>query len=335
MQINTSNYLNLYSNSYNINSKESTQSISQNFNTTENLSQNNKNNVEREDLESFINEYSNIEKLDISLIINNNEIHIGMINNFEDIRSQAKNAPIPSEKEFQTNLEYLLNQIDNILMQGFNEYRNDKEFQSLLANYMMENRAVSKQTYEYSKQNALQALSQLQNGNKPDNFKETMSDYMGNSLLFSNLIGDFFYLAGYFNKIPQDQRNAIQDSLEKVQPYLLNQAGDLDNNFQLGNAIISWNGNDLPFKDYYIGEVEINFLENTSFASLSSNLDTTQSIFDILNQKEKLEKENQDLKNKQAIEAYSYGNGYSSTLTSKTSKEIDSFINQMIKEAKA
>ena len=65
------------------------------------------------------------------------------------------------------------------------------------------------------------------------------------------------------------------------------------------------------------------------------NFDTTQSIFDILNQKEKLEKENQDLKNKQAIEAYSYGNGYSSTLTSKTSKEIDSFINQMIKEAKA
>ena len=123
--------------------------------------------------------------------------------------------------------------------------------------------------------------------------------------------------------------------MEKVQPYLLNQAGDLDNNFQLGNAIISWNGNDLPFKDYYIGEVEINFLENTSFASLSSNLDTTQSIFDILNQKEKLEKENQDLKNKQAIEAYSYGNGYSSTLTSKTSKEIDNFINQMIKEAKA
>ena len=50
---------------------------------------------------------------------------------------------------------------------------------------------------------------------------------------------------------------------------------------------------------------------------------------------EKLEKENQDLKSKQAIEAYSYGNGYSSTLTSKTSKEIDSFINQMIKEAKA
>lgn len=65
------------------------------------------------------------------------------------------------------------------------------------------------------------------------------------------------------------------------------------------------------------------------------NFDTTQSIFDILNQKEKLEKENQDLKNKQAIEAYSYSNGYSSTLTSKTSKEIDNFINQMIKEAKA
>ena len=91
----------------------------------------------------------------------------------------------------------------------------------------------------------------------------------------------------------------------------------------------------MSFKVDYPQSNNLTSPHNNLLTSLASNFDTTQSIFDILNQKEKLEKENQDLKNKQAIEAYSYGNGYSNTLTSKTSKEIDSFINQMIKEAKA
>ena len=104
------------------------------------------------------------------------------------------------------------------------------------------------------------------------------------------------------------------------------------------NSVYGLNSN----VSFYIGCIDVKIEYNTSnddfllpLNAKNYNFDTTQSIFDILNQKEKLEKENQDLKNKQAIEAYSYGNGYSSTLTSKTSKEIDSFINQMIKEAKA
>ncbi|OCR06680.1 hypothetical protein BA184_04025 [Helicobacter pullorum] len=104
------------------------------------------------------------------------------------------------------------------------------------------------------------------------------------------------------------------------------------------NSVYGLNSN----VSFYIGCIDVKIEYNTSnddfllpLNAKNYNFDTTQSIFDILNQKEKLEKENQDLKSKQAIEAYSYGNGYSSTLTSKTSKEIDSFINQMIKEAKA
>ena len=104
------------------------------------------------------------------------------------------------------------------------------------------------------------------------------------------------------------------------------------------NSVYGLNSN----VSFYIGCIDVKIEYNTSnddfllpLNAKNYNFDTTQSIFDILNQKEKLEKENQDLKNKQAIEAYNYGNGYSSTLTSKTSKEIDSFINQMIKEAKA
>ena len=104
---------------------------------------------------------------------------------------------------------------------------------------------------------------------------------------------------------------------------------------KIENFTISWEGNSTLFNAYLNGSKISIASQSTPNDFLASNFDTTQSIFDILNQKEKLEKENQDLKNKQAIEAYSYGNGYSSTLTSKTSKEIDSFINQMIKEAKA
>ncbi|WDL74751.1 hypothetical protein IP360_08010 [Helicobacter winghamensis] len=103
------------------------------------------------------------------------------------------------------------------------------------------------------------------------------------------------------------------------------------------NSVYGLNSN----VSFYIGCIDVKIEYNTSddnfllpLNAKNYNFDTTQSIFDILNQKEKLEKENQDLKRKQAIEAYSYGNGYSSTLTSKFSKEIESFINQTIKESK-
>ena len=162
-----------------------------------------------------------------------------------------------------------------------------------------------------------------------------MRDYNVNATLISSYLQDFFTMADDFGFISKDKENKIYQELQTSVIYLGSQGGNIGNSFKIENFTISWEGNSTLFNTYLNGSKISIASQSTSNDCLASNFDTTQSIFDILNQKEKLEKENQDLKNKQAIEAYSYGNGYSSTLTSKTSKEIDSFINQMIKEAKA
>jgi len=282
----------------------------------------------KENLYEFIKEYSNIQNLDSSLIIGNDKLHKGMMEYQESIKNQAKNTPISSQDEFQANLDFLFNQMENILLQGFNENMNDKEFQNLLSGYMMTNRVVSKQSYEDSTQDALQALSRLKNGNKSDDFKQKLSDYMTNSNALATSISGFFYQAEYFNKIPQNQKNTIQNALEKVASYLFNQGGALDNkSFKLGDATISWNGDDLPFKDYYKGEVQIVFTKSASFAS---TFDSSQTFFEVLEQRDKLEKENQELKNKEASIVY----GISQNAFTKTDSQSDSIIQTLLKESK-
>ena len=156
----------------------------------------------------------------------------------------------------------------------------------------------------------------------------------------------YSFFASLSDMLSPIEQEKITDSIAKVMGFYLQ-----SNSMEINGIKVSWDNsgftNDIGYYDsvfggrsmalhtYKIDYADSQSTPNDFLASLASNFDTTQSIFDILNQKEKLEKENQDLKSKQAIEAYSYGNGYSSTLTSKTSKEIDSFINQMIKEAKA
>ncbi|WP_161594717.1 hypothetical protein, partial [Helicobacter sp. MIT 11-5569] len=328
----SNSYLSLYNNSR-TNDKTELDSTTTTTTTQESKQESIKDNQNtKEKLYAFISEYSNIDKLDLSLIINNDALTSATIDYRENIKNQAKNSPIPSQEEFQTNLEFLFGQIEDILIQGFNENKDSKEFQSLLAGFMMSNRAFSKQSYEDSTQDALQALWQLKNGNKSNDFKQKLSDYMTNSNGFATSIADFFHRAEYFNQIPQNQKNTIQNALEKVQTYLLNQAGALDNkSFKLGDAVISWSGDDLPFKDYYTGEVKIAFMQNNSFLSHLSNFDSTQSLFDILEKRDKLEKENQELKTKQAYSAYGITNATNSIQTNSTS---DSLMQALLKESK-
>ena len=150
---------------------------------------------------------------------------------------------------------------------------------------------------------------------------------MTNSNALATSISGFFYQAEYFNKIPQNQKNTIQNALEKVASYLFNQGGALDNkSFKLGDATISWNGDDLPFKDYYKGEVQIVF---TKSASLSPTFDSSQTFFEVLEQRDRLEKENQDLKNKQASIAY----GIPQNNFAKTDSKSDSIMQTQIGRA--
>ena len=256
---------------------------------------------------------------------------------FMDLKQYLlENVPLPTEQNFEDSKNILSQEMKNILNNAYeNKGESSKEFQGLLhyAQWFIKNdKEVPKTT-----QHAISLMQQINSNMDYDTAKEmdiSLAFYKTYTTSEADCLSDFFALADLYELIPQESKNKISENLQISQRYLYHQGGYLDKYFQLGDFVISWESDYFDGKNYTISNNQNN-LSNNLLTSLASNFDTTQSIFDILNQKEKLEKENQDLKSKQAIEAYSYGNGYSSTLTSKASKEIDSFINQMIKEAKA
>ena len=271
------------------------------------------------------------------------------------------NVSLPTEQTFEESKNILSQEMNNILNNTYiSKGEDSKEFQALLSFTktffeMDKSRIDSKQkllnllkqgqgSLEYAtsdefyhklftKTEGLSTMT-LEEINAINEKQGFLSDYTSDNYQVAHCFEEFFALADLYGLIPQESKNKISENLQISQRYLYHQGGYLDKYFQLGDFVISWESDYFDGKNYTISNNQNN-LSNNLLTSLASNFDTTQSIFDILNQKEKLEKENQDLKNKQAIEAYGYGNGYSSTLTSKASKEIDSFINQMIKEAKA
>ncbi|WP_278917158.1 hypothetical protein [Helicobacter pullorum] len=342
MQINTSNYLNLYSNSYNINSKESTQSISQNFNTTENLSQNNKNNVERDTKQIISEILSNKEELPayISHSYHQNIDNIEKLQNLAQAHLQfieTYNGVIPTELEAKQSIQFLMQEAEEILSVAYNKQPNSEEFRNLLGFFSFTQDSIN--DFSNNKQKLLNLLKQGQssleyatsdefyhklftkaNGPNTQTLEEIdrlskineeqgfLRDYNVNATLISSYLQDFFTMANDFGFISKDKENKIYQELQTSVIYLGSQGGNIGNSFKIENFTISWEGNSTLFNAYLNGSkisIASQSTSNDFLASLASNFDTTQSIFDILNQKEKLEKENQDLKNKQAIESHS------------------------------
>ena len=233
--------------------------------------------------------------------------------------------------------------VDDIeISRDYPELKYDKKVSSILYAYgaRIEQDSLDKDFMGYL-QNFKNALNN-QDLDDTINIKHVMSSYRHYKMESTG----YSFFASLSDMLSPIEQEKITDSIAKVMGFYLQ-----SNSMEINGIKVSWDnsgftsdigyydsvfgGRSMALHTYKIDYADSQSTPNDFLASLASNFDTTQSIFDILNQKEKLEKENQDLKNKQAIEAYSYGNGYSSTLTSKTSKEIDSFINQMIKEAKA
>ena len=233
--------------------------------------------------------------------------------------------------------------VDDIeISRDYPELKYDKKISAILYAYgaRIEQDSLDKDFMGYL-QNFKNALNN-QDLDDTINIKHVMSSYRHYKMESTG----YSFFASLSDMLSPIEQEKITDSIAKVMGFYLQ-----SNSMEINGIKVSWDNsgftNDIGYYDsvfggrsmalhtYKIDYADSQSTPNDFLASLASNFDTTQSIFDILNQKEKLEKENQDLKNKQAIEAYNYGNGYSSTLTSKTSKEIDSFINQMIKEAKA
>ncbi|WP_240723921.1 hypothetical protein [Helicobacter pullorum] len=339
MQINTSNYLSLYSNSYNINSKESTQSISQNFNTTENLSQNNKNNVERDTKQIISEILSNKEELPayISHSYHQNIDNIEKLQNLAQAHLQfieTYNGVIPTELEAKQSIQFLMQEAEEILSVAYNKQPNSEEFRNLLGIFSFAQDSIN--DFSNNKQKLLNLLKQGQgsleyatsdefyhklftkaNGPNTQTLEEIdrlskineeqgfLRDYNVNATLISSYLQDFFTMANDFGFISKDKENKIYQELQTSVIYLGSQGGNIGNSFKIENFTISWEGNSTLFNAYLNGSKISIASQSTPNDFLASNFDTTQSIFDILNQKEKLEKENQDLKNKQAIESHS------------------------------
>ena len=339
MQINTSNYLSLYSNSYNINSKESTQSISQNFNTTENLSQNNKNNVERDTKQIISEILSNKEELPayISHSYHQNIDNIEKLQNLAQAHLQfieTYNGVIPTELEAKQSIQFLMQEAEEILSVAYNKQPNSEEFRNLLGIFSFAQDSIN--DFSNNKQKLLNLLKQGQgsleyatsdefyhklftkaNGPNTQTLEEIdrlskineeqgfLRDYNVNATLISSYLQDFFTMANDFGFISKDKENKIYQELQTSVIYLGSQGGNIGNSFKIENFTISWEGNSTLFNAYLNGSKISIASQSTPNDFLASNFDTTQSIFDILNQKEKLEKENQDLKNKQVIESHS------------------------------
>ncbi|OCR17036.1 hypothetical protein [Helicobacter pullorum] len=361
MQINTSNYLSLYSNSYNINSKESTQSISQNFNTTENLSQNNKNNVERDTKQIISEILSNKEELPayISHSYHQNIDNIEKLQNLAQAHLQfieTYNGVIPTELEAKQSIQFLMQEAEEILSVAYNKQPNSEEFRNLLGIFSFAQDSINdfsnnkqkllnllkqgQSSLEYATSNEFyhklftkangpntQTLEEIDRLSKINEEQGFLRDYNVNATLISSYLQDFFTMANDFGFISKDKENKIYQELQTSVIYLGSQGGNIGNSFKIENFTISWEGNSTLFNAYLNGSKISIASQSTPNDFLASNFDTTQSIFDILNQKEKLEKENQDLKNKQAIEAY----GINAITNSYTKTQRDNLLKKIIK----
>ncbi|WP_455949258.1 hypothetical protein, partial [Helicobacter pullorum] len=174
----------------------------------------------------------------------------------------------------------------------------------------------------------------VQNGNADEITSLDLSRAVGTYREEKMAMSGYSFFSQVTDMLSPAQQEKITDAISSVLSFY-----SRSNSIDINGTKVSWEtqGEDV-YSIYGYGSditmgvacIDVKIEYNTSnddfllpLNAKNYNFDTTQSIFDILNQKEKLEKENQDLKNKQAIEAYNYGNGYSSTLTSKTSKEID------------
>ena len=335
----------------------------------------------KQKLDDMISEFSrDCSSLDSRLLLADGNGIGGELGNSFELEKLA-NKPIPQEDDFFRDLDFLSQQMEAILIEGIKiegikQDENSREFQALLSYYLggkyyqsggsyyqerYKDVLAPSELYMHSRSEALEALSGLKKGIDPNNpndikklndFCEIMGNYMAQSSDLARRIDNFFYIAdrfGMLDMLSYEQKSKIESALENVQVYALNQSGSLGNSFQLGDAIISWDGNPpfgAPANDW---TAQITFLELD--ASLVLNYDSSQALFAILEQKDKQEQANQTLADTQAnqdlenqtLESQTlesrqakktYDDYKSNPLTSKASKEINDFVNEVIRKAK-
>ncbi|WP_300668967.1 MULTISPECIES: hypothetical protein [Helicobacter] len=365
MQINSSNYLSLYSNShYNTSCKDSTQSINQDFNTIEDLSHSKQNNVEKDTKQTIYEILANKEELPayISHSYHQNIDNIEKLQNLSQNHLEfleTYNGLIPSEAKAQQSIQSLMQEAEEVLSVAYNKQPDSEEFRNLLGIFSFAQDSIN--NFNNNKQKLLNLLKQGQNSQEyatseefyhklftKNNGPQTQTleeidklskineeqgflrDYTVEASLISYYLRDFFTMASDFEFISKDKESKIYQDLQTSVIYLGSQSGNIGSSFKVDNYTISWDGNSTLFNAYLNGSKISIASQFSSNDFLASSFDATQSIFDILNQRDKLEKENQELKTKQDYNAY----GISKNTSIQTDSSSDSIIQTLLKESK-
>ena len=222
--------------------------------------------------------------------------------------------------------------VDDIeISRDYPELKYDKKVSSILYAYgaRIEQDSLDKDFMGY-----LQSFKNALNNQDLDdtiNIKHVMSSYRHYKMESTG----YSFFASLSDMLSPIEQEKITDSIAKVMGFYLQ-----SNSMEINGIKVSWDNsgftNDIGYYDSVFGgrsmalhtyKIDYADSQSTSNDFLASNFDTTQSIFDILNQKEKLEKENQDLKNKQAIEAY----GINAITNSYTKTQRDNLLKKIIK----
>ncbi|KPH50529.1 hypothetical protein HPU229336_02170, partial [Helicobacter pullorum] len=241
-----------------------------------------------------------------------------------ELIQKSKEINPPTKSQMQEAKEFLKREMNSIVSEI---YRNNK--QTIEDSIEME-KAIERGEDKkfpsggYELLNLLKAYPYIPNNsldNGGENLLEQIKRYVDTEL---SAIGTTFFNVAQ-DYIPKEQLKEIQDKLAIVHSYYLN-----GNSIEIDNKKFSYNATMDNFNQFFVTEVtsiEDLVENNADYYLLQISYTASQSIFDILNQKEKLEKENQDLKNKRAIEAY----GINAITNSYTKTQRDNLLKKIIK----
>ncbi|TLD79675.1 hypothetical protein LS70_009795 [Helicobacter sp. MIT 11-5569] len=248
---------------------------------------------------------------------------------FEDTLIQkSKEINPPTKSQMQDAKNFLKNTMDNIITTIYRDNKETIEDSIAIekAIELGENREYPKGGYELL--NLLKSYpyvpqNSLDNGGK--DLLEQVKRYVDTEL--SAVGTTFFNIAQDY--IPKEQLAEIQDKLAIVHSYYLN--GD---SIEIDNKKFSYNAIRNDFNEFFVNEItniENLVASNADYFLMQASYTASQSFFDILEKRDKLEKENQELKAKQAYSAYGISNTTNSIQTDSTS---DSLMQALLKDSK-
>ncbi|MBX7491030.1 hypothetical protein [Helicobacter turcicus] len=162
-----------------------------------------------------------------------------------------------------------------------------------------------------------------------------LNEYSASNLSIAHSLKEFFDITEICGTISESSKAKIQESLQVAQRYLYNQSGSIDTSFKVGNYVITFNECPMLMNIFLDGiGFSISYQKpDELLAFLSSNFDSTQSIFEILEQKDRLERKNQELKEESKKQQALKDSGISNTTFIKTDSKSDSIMQTLLKDS--